>query len=211
MDSLRINPAKATCQKFADGDYGLQAINDTCFGICAAFSGTYDTYQIDPKCAQSCEDLVEQRKMQIFSVGSCDHQVPYRPVIWQQTGRYVPELIRRGANPIQAKDQCLQLCQTHDKMQATDCMDNCILDFNAIEGFDPANYVNTVQPVPVQPKIIPKFKLEGVQAEQVKDKAEQLKAEQAQGETKSKKNVTIIIAMCLILLIIIYLLYRMNK
>lgn len=129
-----INPVKATCMKYDCTDHGIQGINDTCFGICASYSGTYDTFDMDPKCSKACTDLVEQRKRQIFGVGSCDHQVPYRPVAWEQVPRYVPVLLRKGLNPEQALKKCNELCKSNSLKEQ--CQEDCLTDFNAIEQFE---------------------------------------------------------------------------
>lgn len=126
-----INPVKATCMKYDCTDHGIQGINDTCFGICASYSGTYDTYDMDPKCSKACTELVEQRKKEIFGVGSCDHQVPYRPVAWEQVPRYVPILLKKGLKPIQALNKCVKLCESSKLKEQ--CQEDCLVDFNAIE------------------------------------------------------------------------------
>ena len=127
-----INPVKATCLKYANKQQnGIQGYNDTCFGICAAFSGTYDTYAMDPQCTQACTDLIEQKRYEIFGVGHCDHQVPYRPVVWGEIPRYVPSLLRKGLKPEQALSTCMRLCETSSLSE--DCKAACRVDFSAIE------------------------------------------------------------------------------
>lgn len=132
--SFRLNPVKATCMKYGDRptQYGIQGINDTCFGICAAFSGTNDVYDMDPACSKACTDLVEKRKHELFGVGSCDHQVPYRPVAWGQVPRYVPLLVKKGAPKEQAKQICMKMCEGVPNL-VKECQDHCILDSNAVE------------------------------------------------------------------------------
>lgn len=133
ISKYKINPVRATCMKYDCTDHGIQGINDTCFGICAAYSGTYDTFAMDPVCTQTCTDLVEKRKKEIFGVGSCDHQVPYRPVAWEQVPRYVPQMLRKGYSPLEAKNTCIDLCKTTSLVE--ECQEKCILDFNAIEPY----------------------------------------------------------------------------
>jgi hypothetical protein len=53
----KIDPVKATCMKYTNKDHGIQGLNDTCFGICAAFSGTNDVYNMDPACSKSCANF----------------------------------------------------------------------------------------------------------------------------------------------------------
>jgi hypothetical protein len=127
-----VNPVKATCMKFKNTN-SIQGMNDTCFGICAAYSGTFDTYSMDPKCSQACADLIEQKKKQIFGVGSCDHQVPYRPVFWNQVPRYVPMLLKKGMSVEFARKQCKTLCQSSSL--AAECIEKCDIDANAIEEY----------------------------------------------------------------------------
>lgn len=132
-----INPVKATCMKYSGRDHGIQGLNDTCFGICAAFSNTYDTFAMDPKCSQSCEDFIEKRKHELFGVGSCDHQVPYRPVVWQQVPRFVPRLLEKGMKVEYARNLCKDMCSSSVPLLAAECRENCDLDANAVEEFKP--------------------------------------------------------------------------
>ena len=135
----KIDPVKATCMKYQNRDHGIQGINDTCFGICAAFSGTNDVYNMDPQCSKSCTNFVEKRKKEIFGVGSCDHQVPYRPVIWQQIPRYVPELLKKGENKEQAKLSCFSMCEKYLPNLSSECKEACVVDYNAVVEEDYKN------------------------------------------------------------------------
>lgn len=130
--NYKLNPVKATCMKYDGKEHGIQGINDTCFGICAAFSGTNDVYDMDPECSKACVALVEKRKHELFGVGSCDHQVPYRPVAWGQVPRFVPNLLSKGTDVITAKNQCMRLCESVPNLKE-ECQDKCILDSNAVE------------------------------------------------------------------------------
>jgi hypothetical protein len=142
-----INPVKATCMKYSGTDHGIQGLNDTCFGICAAFSGTYDTFAMDPKCTQACTDFIEQRKHEIFGVGSCDHQVPYRPVAWQQVPRFVPQLMqKKGMTVEEARNTCKQMCNQRVPLLAAECREKCDLDANAVEEYKPVK----AKPQPVR-------------------------------------------------------------
>lgn len=134
LSKYKINPVRATCMKYDCTNHGIQGINDTCFNICAAYSGTYDTFEMDPQCVRSCTELVEERKRQLFGVGSCDHQVPYRPVAWEQVPRYVPNMLKRGYSPLEAKNTCIDLCKTTSLVR--ECQENCIVDYNAIEPYE---------------------------------------------------------------------------
>jgi len=149
----KINPVKATCEKYKDkenSNFGIIGLNDTCFGICSAYSGTNDIYSIDPQCAKSCEDFIEKRKHEIFGVGSCDHQVPYRPVIWEQYPRNFPKLLKEF-EPNTALQKCYELCDTKSPHYSAQCRNDCLLDYNAVEMIDEPNLqnirVNSIKPI----------------------------------------------------------------
>lgn len=126
----KINPVKATCMKYK-GHCDLADINDTCYGICAAFSGTTDVYNMDPNCTQACDEFIEQKKIDQYGVGNCDHQAPYKPVIWGQVPRYIPQLIKE-MSPKQALKTCNNMCMSMPNL-VNECQDHCELDYNAIE------------------------------------------------------------------------------
>lgn len=129
-----INPVKATLQKYGKNYDGIQALNDTCFGICAAFSGTSNTYNMDKFCEKQCSEMIENEKYRLFGVGSCDHQVPYKPVIWEQVPRYVPSLIKKGQDKETARLKCKQLCDINVPLLKAECKDKCDLDANAVQS-----------------------------------------------------------------------------
>lgn len=142
--SYLINPVKATCQKYGKNYDGIQAINDTCFGICGAFSGTNDVYNMDRKCTSQCEKLVEERRHVLYGVGSCDHQTPYRPVLWGQVPRYVPILIRRGKDKEEARMICKKLCEGNIPLLKAECKEKCDLDASAVEEYEevPSSFIS---------------------------------------------------------------------
>ena len=127
----KVNPVKATCMKYKDEPNSIQGMNDTCFGICSAFSNTNDVYNMDPVCSKSCSDLIEDKKRQIYGVGSCDHQAPYLPVIWQQVPRFMPVLLNSGMEKDEAFQNCLQKCKNISL--ANECMEDCKVDYDAVE------------------------------------------------------------------------------
>lgn len=129
--NYKINPVKATCENLDSLD-GIQAVNENCFGICAAFSQTYDTFEMDPNCVASCEKLVEQKRKEMFGVGRCDHQAPYRSVFWGQVPRYIPTLLKQGYDLETAKMKCNELCENVPNLSA-ECKAKCKLDSDAVE------------------------------------------------------------------------------
>lgn len=127
----KINPVKATCMKYK-GKCELADINDTCYSICAAYGNSNNVYEMNEECAKTCAKFIEQKKIDLYGVGSCDHQAPYRPVIWGQTPRYFPKLIEK-MSPIPALHECKKRCESTSL--PNQCKDNCELDYNALENF----------------------------------------------------------------------------
>jgi len=134
--SFRLNPVKAVCNMKKWGKNDINGINDACYGICAAFSSGDDAYNIQPECAQACKDFLERRKHEIYGVGSCDHQAPYRPVIWDNIPRFVPNLIKKGKNPKEALEIGKKMCENVPNLY-NECVDLCNLDYSAIESYTP--------------------------------------------------------------------------
>lgn len=131
MYGYKINPVKATCMKH-QGNCDIADFNNTCYEICAGFSGTIDPYNMDPKCRQMCDDYVEQQRVAQFGVGKCDHQTPYYPVIWDQIPHYVPKLLK-DMSPEQARFTCKSMCSQYLPNLVQECHDRCDTDYNAIE------------------------------------------------------------------------------
>ena len=98
----KLNPVKAVYNMKKWGPRDINGISDSCYGICAAFSSGDNAFTIQPECEKSCKDYIEQRKHEIYGVGSCDHQAPYRPVIWDNIPRFVPKLMKKGKTPEEA-------------------------------------------------------------------------------------------------------------
>jgi len=132
---FRLNPVKATCAL----DWSKKDIigpSDTCFGICTAFSSGNDPYNIQPECNKACEDYVERKKYEIFGVGSCDHQVPYKPVIWDNIPRFFPQLLmQKKLSPEQALPMCKTMCGNVPNL-VEECIDFCNLDYSAVEAYN---------------------------------------------------------------------------
>lgn len=125
----KIDPVQGTCIK---KNAGLQEINDTCYGICAAYSGTVNTYDMDPECSKACEDLIERKKYELFDVGTCDHQAPYRPVIWNDIVHYIPGLLNAGNTPKEALKKCNEQCEKYMGNLTEECKEACLVDYSSI-------------------------------------------------------------------------------
>ena len=107
----KLNPVKAVYNMKKWGPRDINGISDSCYGICAAFSSGDDAFNIQPECEKSCKEYIEQRKHEIYGVGSCDHQAPYRPVIWDNIPRFVPKLMKKGKTPEEALSLGKKMCE----------------------------------------------------------------------------------------------------
>jgi hypothetical protein len=135
MDNYKINPVRGTCMRHnCNYTDNIASLNDTCFSICGAFTNTTDPYNMDPACTRECEKFIEQKRLDDFGVGSCDHQTPYRPVLWGEYSRYVPLLMKKGRTPEQALEEGRKLCDSVSNLEEQ-CKVDCLTDYNSIERY----------------------------------------------------------------------------
>jgi hypothetical protein len=127
----KINPVKAvTNLGYSKRD--IIGPSDKCYSICAAFSSGDDAYRVDPDCAKQCDEFVEKRKHEVYGVGRCDHQAPYRPVIWDNIPISVPKFLKRGKSPEEALNMAKEMCKKVPNLY-NECVDLAELHYNAIE------------------------------------------------------------------------------
>lgn len=143
--NFNINPSKSLSLNFKDD--GIHSINDKCYGICAAFSSTYDTYNMNPNCVKNCEELINKKKLDIY--GDTKHQTPYRSVYWGQTPRFFPSLLKKGLTIKNSFETCMKLCENNHLSE--ECKMNCKLDLdsidsiNSIETFNKSSNIDLLQ------------------------------------------------------------------
>ncbi len=148
----KINPVKATCMRCdMDGGCGIHTYNDTCFNICAAYSGTSDPYAVDSDCAQSCKNMIEEKRHEFYGVGYCDHQQPYRPVIWESSPPYFVNLLQNGMDPKKALEISKKLCEEKSSSIASECIERQVDYYNALEKYQ-AESKQIVSPI-AQPRL----------------------------------------------------------
>jgi hypothetical protein len=150
---FKIDPVKATKKRLLgteprcvrEGDdsrsgnaanYQLQAMNDTCYGVCAAYSDTFqgllDSYYVNDDCAQACKDYIQQYKNDtIVLANDCYPQAPYRAAIFHDVPRYFPALLFKTKNPATALGACKQMCEGTPN-HLNECKLNCQTDFDAL-------------------------------------------------------------------------------
>ena len=127
----KINPVKAvTNLGYAKRD--IIGPSDKCYSICAAFSSGDDAYNIDKECAKQCDEFVEKRRREVYGVGKCDHQAPYRPVIWDNIPMLVPKFVKKGKSPEEALQLAKEMCKNVPNL-CNECVDLAQLHYNAIE------------------------------------------------------------------------------
>lgn len=182
MYGYNINPVKATCMKY-QGNCDIANFNNTCYEICAGFSGTTDPYNMDPVCTKSCDDYVEMQRVAQFGVGKCDHQSPYYPVIWDQIPHYVPKLLK-DMSPEQARSVCKSMCSQYLPNLVQECHDRCDTDYNAIEQLPPSS-VMEIQSMPIE--------------------------KSSMSSKKSDKKIVTIVLLILLLILMFICFYKMQK
>jgi hypothetical protein len=127
----KINPVKAvTNLGYAKRD--IIGPSDKCYSICSAFSSGDDAYNIDKECAKQCDSFVEKRRREVYGVGKCDHQAPYRPVIWDNIPMLVPKFLKKGKSPEEALRLAKEMCKNVPNL-CNECVDLAELHYNAIE------------------------------------------------------------------------------
>jgi hypothetical protein len=134
---FKVNPVKAICKKFdcTDNYMGIVELNDNCYDICTSFGGSMDQFA-QQDCTKACKDFVDERKMQIFGKDSCDRQVPYPGVNWNQgIDDFLPFLMLKGLNPEQALYECNNLCDSKSPNTASECKEKCLLYYSAVEDY----------------------------------------------------------------------------
>lgn len=128
---IKINPVKAvTNLGYAKRD--IIGPSDKCYSICSAFSSGDDAYNIDKDCAKECDSFVEKRRREVYGVGRCDHQAPYRPVIWDNIPNLVPKFVKKGKSPEEALQLAREMCKNVPNLY-NECVDLAELHYNAIE------------------------------------------------------------------------------
>jgi hypothetical protein len=152
VNNWKIDPVRAVCKKYQGKDHGIQALNNDCYNICTNFSFTNDPYEADPQCLKSCKDFIEKRKVEIFGVGSCDHQQPYLPVNWQNVSSYIPSLLKKGLKPRDTLGACFDLCDKHNSHLNIECKDKCQLEYDAI--VQPDGIQSSLSKIQVQPPLV---------------------------------------------------------
>lgn len=130
----RLNPVRAV-KKLGYSKRDIIGPSDKCFTICAAYSSRDNAYKIERECEKQCEEFVEERRNEVYGVGRCDHQAPYRPVIWDNIPHYVPLFLAKGKSPEEALEMSKKMCAKVPNLY-NECVDMCNLDYDAIETYD---------------------------------------------------------------------------
>ena len=120
---FKINPVQATCTRCdKSGGCGIHEYNDICFSVCGAYSGVSDPYMVDKDCAKQCSDMIEEKRHEFYDAGTCDHQQPYKPVIWDENPAFFVSLLRQGVSPEEALVKSKQMCMIYKPNSKEDCI-----------------------------------------------------------------------------------------
>lgn len=150
MDQFKLNPCKA-CLKKCDID-DINCINNCCYETQGAFVDAWSLNQFrNSPDSQNCVQCVNE-SIKAMGRDNCDMRLTAAP-IFNQVPHYFPDLLRENLNPDESKKQCLKWCETC--RYQNECMDNCNIDYDAVEKFKvdkPNNPVKKIKkPKPPKP------------------------------------------------------------
>jgi hypothetical protein len=135
--NFNLNPVKGACSKCDKNPLaGIHAYNNACFDICASFSGTFDPYMGDPVCQRTCDEFINRKKEEMFGVGYCDHQQPYRPVLWNDVPAYFVKELKNGKNPEEALKYSIMLCKEFSPNKFSECEEKQKMLYNSVEKYE---------------------------------------------------------------------------
>ena len=125
--ATKINPVKSVIHYCSNktGGCGIQELNDKCYNIASAFNGDCSAWDVPDNLANQCDNLVNVAKMDIYGVGSCDKQSPYRPFLIRNKHLF-PPLLEKGYSKEEALKMCVEISDT------LELKENCYLDYNAL-------------------------------------------------------------------------------
>jgi hypothetical protein len=131
---IQINPCRACMQKLSDPDkWSIPAIADCCYSTLANFTGAQSVNDI--RDVDNCVECVVSQLPEAYGFDRNECNLDWKaPPIWNQTPHYFPSLLFDGNTPNQALRKCSEACQ--DNRYPNECMDNCRIDFNSVEGFE---------------------------------------------------------------------------
>jgi hypothetical protein len=105
---MNISPASATIKHCEKRKCGIQEINDVCYRVASAFSGS-DVWNVPPKYSAECDNIVEIARKQIYGVKYCDHKTPYKPLVLNPPSEFV-RLYKMNYNVEKSLVECKRLC-----------------------------------------------------------------------------------------------------
>lgn len=141
MYGHKINPLRAVAIKYKNTDYpveDLNSVNSDCYSICGAFSETDNVYDVDPHCAKMCKSLIDVKRRELYGVGECDHQQPYKPLIFGDYPFFFPKFLKQGYSPEESLEKCKSSCSAVPNLQI-DCEATCKLHYDAVEPNTPVS------------------------------------------------------------------------
>jgi hypothetical protein len=144
---MNISPASATIKHCEKKKCGIQEINDICYRVASAFSGS-DVWNVPPKYSTECDNIVEMARKDIYGVGYCDHKTPYKPLILNPPSEFV-RLYNKSNNVEKALVECKKLCAKG--RNPNECVQDCDIMSGAITEKKRENY--TEGPVNIKNQI----------------------------------------------------------
>jgi hypothetical protein len=133
---MNLNPCKSCIQKFqndCNGDCNVTDINNCCYETLSAFYGDSAKTKIEAENCKNCVlNVLKQEGPFPGGYTFCDKNISPPPIFYQ-VPHYIPQLLKDGYTPEEAKIKCMMLCDSGATKYPNECKEYCMTDFNAIE------------------------------------------------------------------------------
>ena len=131
--SIKIDPCTACTNVFDN----VNDINNCCYETLLAFYGKDSINDIErTKAADNCRLCISAklRKMGPFIEGRsvCNMNIPPPPIFVQVPHLLPKMLLHDGIELENAKEKCIQLCDSNITKYPNECKKNCIIDYNSV-------------------------------------------------------------------------------
>ena len=145
--NFELNPCNSCMKHLSKKSDGINVndVNNCCYKILGAFKGIDDVNAIRnlPE-AKNCQMCVNNainmvgKKNCSLDPKNCSLRVE-PPALYNSSSHYFPDLLRQENDINKAKNMCLEKCKG-DYLK-NECMENCILDANAVSSNTIESYV----------------------------------------------------------------------
>jgi hypothetical protein len=133
----KINPIMGIQKSCKGGEYGIHKYNDMCFSIISGYNNNSDPYMASPELQKICLDFIEEKRIQTYGVGHCDHQQPYPPLTLMESPNYFVRLLNQNVPVEQALKTAKEMCIRNKPNIKEECIEYQELLYNSLEEYAP--------------------------------------------------------------------------